>query len=189
MISLQPGNVNLMGARRHDYLDRLLTRPQRFGVIRATCLMMTNRPYIKRRPSGWTHGGLSPEETIVPLLHLSAEPMHVLPLELELRGTLRAGQAGTITCLLRNLNSFPLTTIQLVISGGVSEARLEQLGPSATHELELAVAPVHASGATLPVTYEVRYEIFGNPQHDTGSLNIQLRRLQTEDTAFDDMFN
>jgi len=26
---------------------------------------------IGRRPSGWTHGGLTPEETIVPLMHLN----------------------------------------------------------------------------------------------------------------------
>lgn len=162
--------------RERFQLDRHYLVPRGYG-------------YIKRRPAGWTHGGLSPEETIVPLLHMSAEPLRVLPLELELRGSLRVGQAGTLTCLLRNLNPFPITEIQLVISGGVSEARLEQLGPSATYELELAVAPIHASGATLPVTYEVRYEIFGNPQHDEGQLSLQLRRLQSEDTAFDDMFN
>ncbi|NTU79113.1 MAG: hypothetical protein HGA45_06885 [Chloroflexales bacterium] len=145
--------------------------------------------YIKRRPSGWTHGGLTPEETIIPLLHLSPEQTRVRPIELELRGTLRAGQAGTVSAVLRNLNPFQIEDLTLIVSGSPDQAMIAHIGALEQHEVELHFAAVMAQGAELPVTYEVRYTAFGSPQRDTGRAQIPLRRLQTEDTSFDDMFN
>jgi hypothetical protein len=145
--------------------------------------------YIKRRPTGWTHGGLTPEETIVPLLHLASERPRVLALEIEFRGTLRVGQAGTITVRLRNLNSFPIQEMTLMVSGATEEATLIHIGALEQHEVELHFVTISEQGAELPIAYEMRYTAFGNPHHDEGRARIALRRLQTEDTSFDDMFN
>ncbi len=145
--------------------------------------------YIKRRPTGWTHGGLSPEETIVPLLHLAAERPRVLALEIEFRGTLRVGQAGTITVMLRNLNPFPIQETTLMVSGATEEATLMQIGALEQQEVELHFASISEQGTQLAVKYEVRYNAFGNPHQDTGQARIALRRLQTDDTSFDDIFN
>ena len=145
--------------------------------------------YIKRRPSGWTHGGLTPEETIVPLLHLASERPRVLALEIEFRGTLRVGQAGTIMAVLRNLNPFPVQEVTLMVSGTTEEATLMHMGALEQQEVELHFATVSQQGIELPIEYEVRYNAFGNPHHDAGQARIALRRLQTEDTSFDDMFN
>lgn len=145
--------------------------------------------YIKRRPSGWTHGGLTPEETIVPLLHLSSERPQVIAIELELRGMLRAGQAGTVTALLRNLNPFPVQDLTLIVSGSSDEAMVKEIGALEQHEVEIHFNAVMAQGAELPVTYDLRYHTFGSPQRAEGQTRIPLRRLQTEDTSFDDLFN
>jgi hypothetical protein len=145
--------------------------------------------YIKRRPLGWTHGGLTPEETIVPLLHLASERPRVLALEIEFRGSLRVGQAGTITAVLRNLNPFPVQEVTLMVSGTTEEATLMHMGALEQQEVELHFANVLVQGAELPIEYEVRYNAFGNLHHDAGQARISLRRLQTEDTSFDDLFN
>jgi hypothetical protein len=145
--------------------------------------------YIKRRPSGWTHGGLTPEETIIPLLHLASERPAVLTLEIEFRGTLRVGQAGTITAVLRNLNPFPVQEVTMMVSGATEGATLIHMGALEQQEVELHFASVSHQGTELPIQYQMRYNAFGNPHHDTGQARIALRRLQTEDASFDDMFN
>lgn len=145
--------------------------------------------YIKRRPTGWAHGGLTPEETIVPLLHLTAELPQVQAVELELRGTLRVGHAGTVTAVLLNLNQFPITDLTLLVSDGPEEVGLHHLGALEQHELELHFSSVSAPGAELVVSYEVRYNALGAQRSESGRISIPLRRLQTEDTSFDDMFN
>lgn len=145
--------------------------------------------YLKRRPSGWTHGGLTPEETIVPLLHLAPERPQLYPLELELHGTLRANQGNRITAHLRNLNSFPLTELTLLVSDTDSEVAISHLDALEQREIELVFDVVQTPGDVLNVTYEVRYNAFGTPQRDEGSAQLAIRRLQTEDTSFDDMFN
>lgn len=64
--------------------------------------------YIKRRPGGWTHGGLTPEEVIVPLLHLVPEPLQLQPLIIKLNGSLHARRESTLTATIVNPNPVPL---------------------------------------------------------------------------------
>ncbi|MEI7768851.1 MAG: hypothetical protein WCI67_02625 [Chloroflexales bacterium] len=145
--------------------------------------------YIKRRPSGWTHGGLTPEETIVPLIHLAADRPHVRPIEIEFQGSLRVGQAGTVVVVLRNINSFPVQDVTVAVAGATEEILIIHMGALEQKEAELHFTTVIAQGTELPVAYEVRYNAFGNPQCDRGRAQILLRRLQTDDTSLDDMFN
>lgn len=145
--------------------------------------------YIKRRPTGWTHGGLTPEETIVPLMQLTPEQVNLIPIECELRGTLRVGQAGSITAVLKNLNPFLVQDLHLIVSGGPDEVIIMQIKPLEHYEVELQFAAVMGQGKTLLVTYELRYNAFGRPEYNEGQAHISLRRLQTQDTSFDDMFS
>jgi hypothetical protein len=79
--------------------------------------------------------------------------------------------------------------VTLAVSDVIDEGTIMHMGALEQQELELNFAAVTAQGAELPITYEVRYNAFGNSQHDAGQAQISLRRLQTEDTSFDDMFN
>lgn len=145
--------------------------------------------YIKRRPTGWTHGGLTPEETIVPLLHLTTTLPHLIALHIEFHGTLRVGQAGTITATVRNPNPFPVEDLTLRVSEATDKVTIIYLGALEQQEVEILFAAITAQGSELPIPYEVRYNALGIPRYDTAQAQISLRRLQTEDTAFDDMFN
>jgi hypothetical protein len=145
--------------------------------------------YIKRRPPGWTHGGLTPEETIIPLIHVAPERPPVIPIEVLFQGTLNAGQAGTIVAVLRNLNPFPVQDLTLSVSGVTNEVAILHMGALDQQEVELNIAAVQGQAVELSITYEVRYYVFGNPNQHTGQARIDVRRLQTTDTSFEDMFN
>ncbi|NJO81810.1 MAG: PglZ domain-containing protein [Blastochloris sp.] len=145
--------------------------------------------YIKRRPSGWTHGGLSPEETIVPLLHVISEIPTILPLDILLQGTLRAGQSGILTLIIQNINTFPVEQIVVTVTASTDSIEVARIEGLAKATAEIHIPMVTVSGTELPVTYEVQYYAFGNSYQTMGKTTIAVRRLQVEDTSFDDMFN
>ena len=76
-----------------------------------------------------------------------------------------------------------------MVSGTTEEATLIHMGALEQQEVELHFANVSQQGIELLIEYEVRYNAFGNPHRNIGQAQIALRRLQTEDTSFDDMFN
>jgi hypothetical protein len=145
--------------------------------------------YIKRRPTGWTHGGLTPEETVVPMIQLAAERPTVLVPELIFSGTLRVGQAGILRVVVRNINRFPLQQFTLSLAVATKPTELATLNGLETQEIELSTLPIAAQGSELIITYEVRYNAFGNLHRNVGQATLPLRRLQTDDNLFDDMFN
>lgn len=145
--------------------------------------------YLKRRPAGWVHGGLSPEETIVPLMQLSKETLTILPIEHELRGDLRSNQAGSLTLILRNLNPFPVSDLHFVVADNLAEIRVPHIPPSQRVELAISVRAIPSQSKTFITSYDLHYQALGVPQHQRDQLTFTLRQLQTVDSSFEDMFN
>lgn len=144
--------------------------------------------YISRRPSGWTHGGLTPEEVVVPLLHLSPQAPHIMPIQLQWIGTMLPRRESVVRVLMRNSNRFPLEHLTLEVDGNVYDRR-DQLGPTTSVELELTLPAVATQASETPVVWSVRYRTFGVEHRDHGQTMLAMRRLSTEDSNFDDMFD
>jgi hypothetical protein len=70
---------------------------------------------VKRRPTGWTHGGLSPEETIVALMHLTPEPLELQPLHISISGRIQPRKESTLTIQIVNTNPAPLEQVVVQI--------------------------------------------------------------------------
>ena len=145
--------------------------------------------YLKRRPVGWVHGGLSPEETIVPLLQLSTEAPTILPIEHELRGELRSNQAGTVTLILRNLNQFPVSDLHFVVANDLAEIRVPHILPAQHVEVVLSIKAIPSQSETLITSYDLHYQAFGVARHQQQQLTLKVRQLQTVNSSFEDMFN
>jgi hypothetical protein len=133
---------------------------------------------VGRRPTGWSHGGLTPEETLVPLMHLSPEPLETLPLKLTLTGQARPRQASALTLVLTNPNQAPLDHISIRIADHppVTAERLPAMG-----RIELTVTlPARAiDGAELVLPWELEGSILGVEHRQQGEARIGVRRLQT----------
>ncbi len=144
--------------------------------------------YIKRRPGGWTHGGLTPEEVIVPLLHVVQEPLQLQPLIIKLSGSLQARRESTLTATIVNPNHVPLDDLTLTLSNISMHITIERLSSSSTWENTITIPPVFTEDTELQVDWRVDYTVVGAVRNDTGRHIVQVRRLQTLDTSFDDMF-
>ncbi len=144
--------------------------------------------YVGRRPGGWTHGGLTPEEVIVSLLHLTPEKLDLQPLTLELVGTLRAQQASTITAVIVNPNRFPIDDITLDLNGGPLPVHLDRVAPLTRCEAHIEFPAIIGPMAELLIQWRMHYHVVGVAQAQEGRMALPIRRLQTEDTSFDDLF-
>ncbi|PDW03276.1 PglZ domain-containing protein [Candidatus Viridilinea mediisalina] len=145
--------------------------------------------YIKRRPSGWTHGGLTPEETIVPLMQLSGSAVAMLPLELVVQGELRARRAGTLTMLIQNHNPFPIENLHWQISGGPPPGQIAILGPNASQTISISFPPINPAGDTFTINYTLDFSHFGKPEQNSGMCKIRVQHLYIQDEGLEDMFD
>lgn len=145
--------------------------------------------YVKRRPTGWTHGGLTPEEVIVPLLHLTPQRVTVLPLVVELQGALRAAQASTLTVAIVNPNPFPLDAVVLQVDGSVQPVTIAQIAPSSQQQVEVQMMAMTGQASEVSVSWFLRCTSVSGAYEQEGHQTLSVRRLQTTDTSLDDLFD
>ena len=162
------------------HLERIAYQlPQDYLVVRGYAA-------IARRPSGWTHGGLTPEETLVPLMHLAPQPLDIQPLILTLSGQVRVRQASQLTLVLLNPNPAPFdpTTLQIA---DLAPVKLTRVAAGGRYETTLTLAARAIEGVELTLTWELRGSILGVDHRQHGEARIAVRRLQTGG-SFDEMF-
>lgn len=162
------------------YLSRLAFQlPQDYLVPRGYAA-------VGRRPTGWTHGGLTPEETIVPLIHLAPEPLVIEELRLSLSGSVQARREAALTLQIVNPNPAPLEQV-LVQIAGLAPCNIGRLAAGARYETTLLMAPRAVDGAEIVLPWELTGKALGVEHRQQGEARLAVRRLQT-DTSFDDMF-
>lgn len=162
------------------HLERLAYQlPQDYLVTRGYAA-------IGRRPSGWTHGGLTPEETIVPLMHLAPKPLIVQSLSLVISGQVRVRQAGTLTLVLLNPNPAPLDDIVIQVAD-LAPVTIVRIAAGERYESTITFSARTIEGTELPLTWELQCSILGVEHSQQGEARITVRRIQTRndiDTLF-----
>jgi hypothetical protein len=144
--------------------------------------------YIGRRPSGWTHGGLTPEEVVVPMMHFTTKQIERQPLTIELVGQLRANQPAIITAVIINPNRFSVETLTLDVERGTASLQVERLAPMSKYEAKIEFSSVTERVADVIVQWQTRYDTVSGQYTQRGQQTIAVRRLQTDDSGFDDFF-
>ena len=143
--------------------------------------------YIGRKPSGWTHGGLSPEEVVVPLLHFTPQPLHRESIDVRFSGELEAFRESVLTLTISNPNTMPLEWVTLSLQPG-SEVTIEQVGASTTHQQTVDVPAPTMQAKEQTIDWTLTYAIMGVMHTEIGHQTVSIRRLQTQDDTFDDFF-
>jgi hypothetical protein len=171
------------GSDRWYFLER--TRYQ----LAQNYLVPRGYAYVEHRPAGWTHGGLTPEEVIVPLLHLAPERLPIEPIEVRLVGTLRTNQPATLTLEVINPNPMPLDMVSIQTDGLVSLPTIERIAARSTHRDDMTVPPITTRDTEQLVHWVLRCRIAGTNYEERGQQSLSIRRLQVEDTSIDDFFD
>ncbi len=143
--------------------------------------------YVGRRPRGWTHGGLSPEEVIVPFIHLQAQKVVITIPRIEVGGAVRANFMSVVNLEVTNPNDFELRNLTLTFDWG--ERRLVSAGnvprqKKINQEIELPARAIE--GKVVNLDYLLSYYVHGQENIVKGSAKLPVRRLMT--SSIDDMF-
>jgi hypothetical protein len=175
-------------------VDWFVLREQEYGLP-ATYAAVRGQRFIGSRPKAFTHGGLSPEETVVTLLIGDVEGR--LDMELVLAQAtppLRLGRPGSIAILVRNPFEVPVEDLQLSIPAlGI---RFEPLDIAAGSE-----AITTEQNITLPAKLDVddgaafvrmsgNYQISGRNATISQRVELKVRVLyQTSINDLEDMLD
>jgi len=139
--------------------------------------------YIEVKPRGLTHGGLTPEETIVAHLEFQLQPQPWLPLALLYRGSpLNLGREQKIRLVLMNPNLVTLFRVRIQIPSQVLEAQLLRVPPESeclTNEISVFLppkAPV-TTGEEVLVQALILFNAYGSAQCQDAMLRLPIMRL------------
>lgn len=171
-----------------DSEDWYVLRPAQFGN-REIFAVARGYACVEKRPPYYTHGGLTPEETIVP--HIEFEPgikPEWKPLEVVYEGQpIRPGHAQRATFTIRNLNQTRLSDVRLLIQGTESRPIAIDAGEQGQIENVLINIPTNVRTPEFIVRAYVRYLAYSRPESREVHVRIPARLIAV-DAGIDEMF-
>jgi len=149
--------------------------------------------YFERKPFSYTHGGLSPEETIVPYMEFGfSVPVSIKDLEVVYRGhALRKGHQENLEFVVRNSNNIKVQNILLQLPKyevKTNIAYIEGKQESETGNIQIVIDPkerVHKGEINIDAV--VAFLIFGKRVVKEIKIAIPIRELAIIE-KFDEMF-
>jgi hypothetical protein len=140
---------------------------------------------IERSPHGYAHGGLSPEESIVPLAILETSISPKTPFfELGYDGrTIRRGRVESIIISVKNLTRWPLRYVRVRFPDIGSEVQIDEI-PVLEEKHSLEPCPIRigeavrieSSKCSIPVVVE--FTSLGRPYTHVVSLGVKVVQFQ-----------
>lgn len=143
---------------------------------------------VERRPGGWTHGGATPEETVVACIELQPTPIQVVQPIIKVEGYLTATQASILRVTLVNPNSVPLKTVRLTLAG--TQATWNTIPADSDSSIaELKVSAVNSKGRSELLEWLLNCEVGGQGWQFSGQIEVSIKRFQVSqvDELFDNI--
>lgn len=144
---------------------------------------------VGRRPKGWTHGGATPEETVVAFIELQPSPFQVSAPTINSEGYLTPHRANFLKVRLINSNPLPLKNVQFVIIDTSVNMGLGIIQPTSQSVSEIEAPPATSKGTTQVLRWMLTCEVNGQSWSFKGDLEVPIRRFQVSavDELFEDM--
>jgi len=168
--------------------DWYVLRPAQFGNCEIFAVAR-GYAYVETRPQYYTHGGLTPEEAIVP--HIEFEPgiqPDWKPLEVMYEGEpIRPGRTQRATFTIRNLNQTRLSDVRLLIQGTESTPITIDAEEQGQIENVRSNIPTSVRVPEFVVKAHVTYLAYGRPGLQEALVRIPVRLIAL-DAGLDEMF-
>jgi hypothetical protein len=196
------GNQNLYrrtracGVEREPNADELAQLEPDWYLLRADVFNLPHhflipRGYaaIKRRPSGWTHGGATPEETVVPFFEVQPQPLEIVTPIVKIDGFLRAAQPSELQITIVNPNPTPLNAVRFNIVDFQEKAEWPGLKSNLPYTCTIATPAATSKDETQILEWLLTVEAGGQRRQFSGQETVPVRRFQRSavDELFEDM--
>lgn len=168
--------------------DWYTLHPEQFGLS-STFAVARGYAYVESKPQFYTHGGLTPEETVVPHIELQlGDVPEWKPLEVIYEGqSIRPGRTQEATFSIRNLNQTRLSDVRLLIQGVESQPIEVDAEEQGQIENILISVPTTVREPELKVRGYVRYLAYGRHGSEEVSIRIPIRLIAI-DAGMDEIF-
>ena len=180
-----------------DKVEWYLLKADEFG-LKCDYAVTKGYSYLQSRPQGYTHGGLTPEETVIPYLEFSiSKPPQLQPMNIVHRGDkILRGRPQQLTFTVKNPNNFPVSgfTLRLpkyMVKIGIPfNASIEPVSEKDTENFSIALGPklpIREGYATLKGVCS--YKIFGEKRDaERVVIKIKVREIFRITEDFEDLF-
>lgn len=178
--------------------DWYLLRQDVFNLPRHFLLPKSYKA-VERRPGGWTHGGATPEETIVAFIELEpapASPMTSPPVQLlspliKVEGYLLPSQPQTLQVVIINSNQIALdhVKLQLMLPGFQTSGEWQTLLADSQLAWDVILPQVNSKGDTQTLEWVLDCEGVDRHWQFRDQIEIPIRRFQVSqaDELFGEM--
>ena len=164
---------------------------QRFGLPDHYLGARSTYRFVDPGEGVCVHGGLSPEETIVPLAVFSPVTVEPKPLTIRLLADeFRYDVKSIIRLELVNVNQYACQETRVSVLTPNVETELVHLGELAATspiEAQLEARIRRAAGETASLTIRIDYTFLGHPRSQIAELPIEMKRIMTTTFDFDDL--
>lgn len=146
--------------------------------------------FVETKENFYVHGGLTPEEVVVPFVHATRAPLVPIAPSLRLLGNLfRYAVSSRVIIEIGNPNSFPIEGLSIrLLDTDAEEWTLSMLGPKqpAKAEIRTVFRKTFGASASRSLTVRLRYTCQGKQYgpHDL-AFEITLKSLMEETDEFD----
>lgn len=141
---------------------------------------------VKRRPRGWTHGGATPEETIVPFFEVQPHPIEIVPPVVKFEGFLTPAQTSLVQITIINPNSTTLRTVRLNLFDFQELLEWPIIGGNSQVIYSFDAQAADSKGKHKTIEWLLTCDTGGRHQQFSGQVNIPIRRFQISEV--DEMF-
>jgi hypothetical protein len=143
---------------------------------------------VNRRPGGWTHGGATPEETVVAFIELNPAPIQITPPTIKIEGYLTPSQPSILQVAIENSNSVALRNVRLAISGTQASLTWSAISAFSKSSVEdFNGSPANSRGKTQTIEWLISCEAGGRNWQFIGQVEISIRRFQV--SLVDELFD
>ena len=147
-----------------------------------------------RKPKGWVHGGMTPEETVIPHLELCLQRLEIKAIECYHSSTPIIGtRKQKVEFSIRNLNDFEISKVALYIPSHSIEINLEKIPAKdeVTESCEIALSReevVDSKDNIVTLRGFYSFDCMGEPKRDEVEVKIKIRKIVEGSETAEELF-
>lgn len=167
----------------------------KFGLMESIAIAKGYMFVGNRKPKGLVHGGMTPEETLVPHLEFCLQPLEIKAIQcFHISTPIPIGtRKQKVELLIRNLNDYEISKVTLHIPSHSIEMNLEKIPAKdeVTESCEIAllreeVVDSKDNTVTLQGFYSFNY--LGEPKRGNVEVKIKIRKIVDVSETAEELF-
>jgi len=167
----------------------------RFSLLESTAITKGYKFIGSRKPKGWVHGGMTPEETLIPHLEFCLQPLKIKPIQcFHSSASIPIGtKKQKVELSIRNLNNYEISKVTLHIPSHSVEMNLEKIPAKDEVVVPIGIAlpkedVIIGKDNTVSLQGFYNFNYLGQPKRGEVEVKIQIRKIIDVSETAEELF-